>query len=91
MTTDDRRASAGGSGCGGEGGGGGRFVSWLRAEKQPLKEMAAMIVTVESCEKNKVMCCDVRCCGCVLASLALSSVIIKKIAKTFYFLMHWYF
>jgi hypothetical protein len=52
MATDDRRASVGGSGCGGEGGGGGRFVSWLRAEKQPLKEMAVMIVTVESCEKK---------------------------------------
>ena len=47
MATDDWRASVGGYGCGGEGGGSGRFVSWLRAEIQPLKERAAMIVMVE--------------------------------------------
>jgi hypothetical protein len=51
MATNDRRASVGGLGCGGEGGGGGRFVSWLPAEIQPLKEMATMIVMVERCEK----------------------------------------
>ena len=38
MEADDRRASVGGYGCGGEGGGGGRFVSWLQAEIQPLKD-----------------------------------------------------
>jgi hypothetical protein len=31
----------------GEGRGGGRFVSWLRAEIQPLKERAAIIDMVE--------------------------------------------
>ena len=47
MDGDDRMASVPGYGCGGEGGGGGRFVSWLRAEIQPPKEMAAMIDMVE--------------------------------------------
>ena len=46
MEADDRRASVGGYGCGGEGGGGGRFVSWLQAEIQPLKEGMWMVVMV---------------------------------------------
>ena len=46
MEMDDRRAFVDGYGCGGEGGRGGRFVSWLRAEIQPLKEGMWMVVMV---------------------------------------------
>jgi hypothetical protein len=80
MATDDWRASVGGLESGGERGATGRFVSWLRAEIQPPKERAAMIVMVSRGEKKKVMLGDVRCCvrACFLAPpsapcLALSS------------------
>jgi hypothetical protein len=81
MEMDDRRASVDGYGCGGEGGGGGRFVSWLRAEIQPSKEGAVMIVMVERWRKNNS---DGRWCACFFffaspaAPLALSSVMNKK-------------
>ena len=51
MEMDDQRASVDVYGCGGEGGGGGRFVSWLRAEIQPSKEGAVMIIMVERSKK----------------------------------------
>jgi hypothetical protein len=51
MATNDWRASVDGLGSRGDGGATIRFVSWLRAEIQPPKEMAAMIVMVERYEK----------------------------------------
>jgi hypothetical protein len=53
MEADDRRESVDCYGCGGEGGGGGRFVSWLRAEIQPLKDGVGMIVMVNEMGRKK--------------------------------------
>jgi hypothetical protein len=53
MEADDRRASIDGYGCGGEGRGGGRFVSWLRAKIQPLKDGVGMIVMVTEMGRKK--------------------------------------
>ena len=54
MASDDWRALVGGLESGGEGGVTGRFVSWLRAEIQPLKERAEMAVMVKRREVKKI-------------------------------------
>jgi hypothetical protein len=83
MEADDRRSSVSGLGCGGEGGGGGgRFVSWLRAEIQPLKDGVGMIVMVNEMgrkKNNKWAAWYVR--ASVLAS---SFVDFEKMPKTFF-------
>ena len=65
MEGDDRRTSVDGYGCGGDGGATGRFVSWLCAEIQPLKDGVGMIVMVDDMsEKNN------KCMGSVVRAFA---------------------
>jgi hypothetical protein len=82
---DDRRASVDGYGCGGEDGGGGRFVSWLRAEIQPLKDGVGMIVMVDDGSEKNNKWAAYRRGSCLVHAYALASswLISKKRARLF--------